>query len=642
MAKLTLNAIGSRYGSIDALNDNSDLIEAAFENTLSRDGTGPNNMESDLDMDSNDIINVGDISVGSLRIGGVPVSPGTVNYTGMVKQTIVATAGQTVFNLTSVSYAPLTNNLSVYIDGVYQNPSRYTETNATRVTLSEGVHVGAVVDFVVLALTAIPGTVDAASVTYTPGGSGAQTTTVDAKLKERISVKDFGAVGNGIVNDTQAIINAVAFCQATSQSSLYFPSGIYRIQSTITLGAGGTRGIAFVGDTATAQQGSDRPAVTIRWHGGTAPIFDVQSTYFSFYNMAFENFTTATDVFLLTDAMHMVLDNCSFVPGNGSTRFSRSVMHADGNEFGYSVVQNCTIQNNAPRFLDINGATSNGITPILFYNNVIESNSLGAHTVVYVKNEGIDILTFEGNTINGQANAQLTLVDTTDTPLSETITVLNVYDNEFDLVSNTSTDRMFRLTNVANANFLGNQYQGGGTQTAAAELVNSVVTQFTGNHLLAIGGPFFNADATSRVYSQANNVFTGNTRGIVNDTATTSGMIQMTYGANVTILGERGVGTGHTVFRVDATDTAGFTLTFSHPGIGGNGYFTRGQVLSVQIRNTSGGVIPFITLAGGATYWSLSGGAFPIPANGNSRTVTFVWSGSKLVEIGRTAADVPN
>jgi hypothetical protein len=58
MAKLTLNTIGSRYGSIDALNDNSDLVETAFENTLSRDGTGPNNMESDLDMDSNRIINL--------------------------------------------------------------------------------------------------------------------------------------------------------------------------------------------------------------------------------------------------------------------------------------------------------------------------------------------------------------------------------------------------------------------------------------------------------------------------------------------------------------------------------------------------------------------------------------------------------
>lgn len=480
------------------------------------------------------------------------------------------------------------------------------------------------------------------TVGFLQAGTGAVATTVQAKLRQYVSVKDFGAVGNGTTNDTAAIVAAIAACQAAAQSSLYFPTGIYRIESTITLGSGSTRGIAFVGETAAPQQGSDRPAVTIRWHGGSAAMFDIQYTYFRFFNIAFENFTTATDAFLLTDAMHMVFDNCSFVVGSGATRFSRSVIHCDGNEFGYSLVQNCEIVNPAPRFLDIDGATGNGITPVLFYNNVIESNSLGAITVVYVKNEGLDILTFQGNTINGQANAQLTLVDTTDTPLSETISVLNVFDNEFDLVSNTATDRMFRLTNVANANFWGNQYQGGGSPTAVANLVNSVVTQFSGNHLLACAGPFFNADATSRVYSQANNIVVANTKGIVNDSASTSGMIQMTYGATVTILGERGVGTGHTVFRVDVSNTAGFTLSFEHPGIGGQGYMVRGQVLSVQVRNTSGGVIPSITLVGGATYWSLSGGAFPIPADTNSRTVTFVWSGSKLVEIGRTAADVPN
>ena len=233
MAKLTLNAIGSRYGSIDALNDNSDLIEAAFENTLSRDGTGPNNMESDLDMDSNDIINVGDLSVGSLRVGGVPVSPGTINYTGMVKQSIVATAGQTVFNLTSISYSPLTNNLSVYIDGVYQNPSRYTETNSTRVTLSEGVHVGAVVDFVVLSLTTLSGTTDAANVTYTPAGSGAQTTNVANKLKETVSVKDFGAIGDGVADDTAAIQAAITAC--SYKNRLLFPVGDYLVTSSLTV-----------------------------------------------------------------------------------------------------------------------------------------------------------------------------------------------------------------------------------------------------------------------------------------------------------------------------------------------------------------------------------------------------------------------
>jgi hypothetical protein len=60
MAKLTLSTIGSRYGSIDALNANFDAIEAALENTVSLDGTAPNGMEVDLDMNSHKVINLSD------------------------------------------------------------------------------------------------------------------------------------------------------------------------------------------------------------------------------------------------------------------------------------------------------------------------------------------------------------------------------------------------------------------------------------------------------------------------------------------------------------------------------------------------------------------------------------------------------
>jgi hypothetical protein len=58
VAKITLSTIGSRYGSIDALNANFDAIEEAFENTVSRDGTGPNFLQADLDANSNRIINL--------------------------------------------------------------------------------------------------------------------------------------------------------------------------------------------------------------------------------------------------------------------------------------------------------------------------------------------------------------------------------------------------------------------------------------------------------------------------------------------------------------------------------------------------------------------------------------------------------
>lgn len=60
MAKLTLDDIASGYGSATKFNSNNDKIEAAVENTLSRDGTAPNTMEANLDMNSYRILNLPD------------------------------------------------------------------------------------------------------------------------------------------------------------------------------------------------------------------------------------------------------------------------------------------------------------------------------------------------------------------------------------------------------------------------------------------------------------------------------------------------------------------------------------------------------------------------------------------------------
>jgi len=60
MAKLTLADIGAGFGLVTTYNDNSALIEAAIENTLSRDGTGPNQMEAEFDMNSFRIVNLAD------------------------------------------------------------------------------------------------------------------------------------------------------------------------------------------------------------------------------------------------------------------------------------------------------------------------------------------------------------------------------------------------------------------------------------------------------------------------------------------------------------------------------------------------------------------------------------------------------
>lgn len=56
--KINLKSVLSGFFSTVALNSNFQAIKNAFDNTISRDGTGPNNMEADLDMDSNRILNL--------------------------------------------------------------------------------------------------------------------------------------------------------------------------------------------------------------------------------------------------------------------------------------------------------------------------------------------------------------------------------------------------------------------------------------------------------------------------------------------------------------------------------------------------------------------------------------------------------
>lgn len=58
--KVTLTTLTSRYGSIDALNANFEVLADAIENTLSRDGTGPNALEANVDANSYRIINLPD------------------------------------------------------------------------------------------------------------------------------------------------------------------------------------------------------------------------------------------------------------------------------------------------------------------------------------------------------------------------------------------------------------------------------------------------------------------------------------------------------------------------------------------------------------------------------------------------------
>lgn len=76
----------------------------------------------------------------------------------------------------------------------------------------------------------------ASAVSYLPAGTGAVATNVQEKLREFVSVKDFGAVGDGVANDKQAFVNA-----NLSGKDVYVPPGTYFVNDGFLITASGVR-----------------------------------------------------------------------------------------------------------------------------------------------------------------------------------------------------------------------------------------------------------------------------------------------------------------------------------------------------------------------------------------------------------------
>jgi hypothetical protein len=121
------------------------------------------------------------------------------------------------------------------------------------------------------------GSTTADLVGYTPAGTGAVATTVQDKLRESVSVKDFGAVGNGVADDTAAIQTAIDYVEALPGGKLYFPRGVYSV-SQITLGRTGSRnGTSYYFNNSNIVGNSSTPKSSIvRLKTGSCFIYDLK------------------------------------------------------------------------------------------------------------------------------------------------------------------------------------------------------------------------------------------------------------------------------------------------------------------------------------------------------------------------------
>jgi hypothetical protein len=160
-----------------------------------------------------------------------------------------AVGGETSLSGADDNAATLTYTVNlefVYLNGVLLTRGvDYTASNGTSITGLVALEAGDVVEvlsYSSFSLVNVPGsTIQDGTIStqkfapgavvgasFTQAGAGAVARTIDSKLKDVVSVKDFGAVGDGVADDTAAIQAASLAVANAGGGILHFPEGTYR------------------------------------------------------------------------------------------------------------------------------------------------------------------------------------------------------------------------------------------------------------------------------------------------------------------------------------------------------------------------------------------------------------------------------
>ena len=186
------------------------------------------------------------------------------------------------------------------------------------------------------------------NITYNEGSTGAVDRTVQNKLQESVSVKDFGAVGDGVTDDTAAI-QAVHDVAIATGGSVYFPAGTY-LCDQITWGEGTNKSVAWFSDNAAyttiQKKTSDaNPLIVVGSVTQATYVSSIQLTNITFSGIAGD---TPAAVKLI-DVVRSVFTNCAFINADVGLESQGGISNlftnckASNNKIGYKFVIVSTI-----------------------------------------------------------------------------------------------------------------------------------------------------------------------------------------------------------------------------------------------------------------------------------------------------------
>jgi hypothetical protein len=245
---------------------------------------------------------------------GYGFDPASVSAS-VVKNDFVGDGVDTTFTLSATPSTVLATN--AFINGVYQEKDSYSLFGNV-ITFSVAPPLGSSIE-IMTNETGVINSGNATAISYTAGFAGATAQTVQTKLEQYVSVKDFGAVCDGVADDTAAVQAAVNYC---ASFGFYWPALVIPGRCKLTASVNINRPVdntktefriigqgPGAGFYATGTVTMFDSTIAMASGSGTAPV----SEFVTFENINFEASSFFDDVFVISRKfLRIKFLNCFF------------------------------------------------------------------------------------------------------------------------------------------------------------------------------------------------------------------------------------------------------------------------------------------------------------------------------------------